>query len=111
MKTIKLGVGPQNFNLYAGETKKLVITIRDEDENLVDLTGASIAWTMGSVHKSTDDGSISIVGLGVMEILLSSSDTATPGSSKHECRMTDSQGNVVTLFTGEVNIRTTLHTG
>jgi hypothetical protein len=94
----------QNFSMYAGDTKNLVVTMPE------DITGASVKWVLKQkyatdhrVLKTTSDG-ISISGMDITIKLLPIDTAALHGTYHHECEVTDQLGNVSTIFTGMVTI-------
>lgn len=104
----------QKFTMWSGDTKVLEVTITDASGNAVNLTGATISYVLqrsvGStvtISKTTDDGiSITDASGGVFQITLDASDTASlSGSYYHECQITDTSGNVSTVFTGTVTMK------
>jgi hypothetical protein len=95
----------QNFMMYAGDSKNLVVTMPE------DLTGCTVKWglrqrmysTENLLSKTTNDG-ISINGTEI-SIKLAPEDTQTlAGTYYHECEVTDQLNNVSTIFTGMVTI-------
>jgi hypothetical protein len=91
----------QNFSMYAGDTKNLVITMPE------DLTGCTVKWglrqrqysTENFISKTTSDG-ISINGTEITIKLAPADTQALAGTYFHECEVTDQLGNVSTIFTG-----------
>lgn len=97
----------QDFSMFAGDTKDIVVTMSDS----TNLTGATIAWVLrrggvtGTVEvpKSTTSG-ISISNT-TFTVRLSASDTANlKGRYYHEAEVTDVSGNVSTVMTGSISI-------
>lgn len=103
----------QNFDMVAGDTKKINITVTDTG-SAVDLTGASIKWALKrsvsasstDVFKTTSSGiSITDATHGKFQITLNPSDTlALKGTYYHESEVTDASGNVSTVCSGNVVI-------
>ena len=99
---------------YSGNSLKLAITVKDPSGAVVDLSGASIRWALTEtydqtvlVRKSTADGGIVITDAenGTFEINVDPQDTDDlSGEYDHECEVTDSGGNVVTVTTGTIEI-------
>jgi hypothetical protein len=99
----------QNFEMVAGDTKNVVVTVAGTD-----LTGATIKWalkksvssTVANVSKTTSDGiSISDAAGGVFTIALAPADTVNlKNDYYHEAEVTDQQGNVSTVMTGRISI-------
>jgi hypothetical protein len=95
----------QNFTMYAGDSKNIVVTMPE------DLTGCTVKWglrqrmysTENLLSKTTSNG-ISINGSEI-SIKLAPEDTQTlSGTYYHECEVTDQLNNVSTIFTGMVTI-------
>lgn len=100
----------QNFSMYQGETKNLVVTVIKEDGTALNLTGCSVTWALqrGSsgnnlITKSTPN-QIAISGNILTVQLIPSDTTSLNGTFSHECKMTDTNGNVSELFTGIATI-------
>lgn len=104
----------QNFEMFAGDTKDIVVTVDDGDGIPVNLTGASIKWVL---KKATVTGAQQVLktmanGIfltdplaGEFTVRLATADTnAISGKFYHEAEVTDSSGNVSTVFTGTVKI-------
>lgn len=97
----------QNFEMYAGDTKTVTVTVSG-----VDLTGASVKWAAKKsiynvepdIYKETADG-LMIAASDSFVIALAPEDTAAlVGSYYHEAEVTDAAGNVSTVMTGTVKI-------
>lgn len=101
----------QNFSMYQGETKNLVVPITKEDGTALDLTGATITWALRQRMTSTSNlitkstpSQITVSGNTLTVHLIPSDTTSLKGAFYHECKMTDTQGNVSELFTGLATI-------
>lgn len=103
-----------NYTMFAGETKTITVTSRDDDTNaLIDFTSATIEWTLQQagteVLNKTQASGISVTGTGIFTITLSSANTTGfSGEYGHECRATLQDGTVATLFTGTITILPTI---
>jgi hypothetical protein len=117
----------QNFEMYAGESKVITVTVREPPlpdgtlGPLIDLTGSSIEWI---VKRAEDDavGLITkIVGAGIallnqttykgqFTITLAPADTVSLGGASyyHEAEVTDVAGNVSTVTRGILTIKKAL---
>lgn len=102
----------QGFEMWSGDTKVLTITVTDKDGVRVNLTGATIVYKIfdggtAVITKSTANGiTITDASGGECQTTLSPSDTSDlDGVYYHECQVTDSSGNVSTIFTGAVTIQ------
>lgn len=105
----------QNFSMYAGDSKKVIITVTDDNNNALDLFGASVKWALKrssrtderEIYKEINKGiKIDNPTNGELTIDLLPSDTAllTPGTYYHECEVTDANGNVSTITVGYITI-------
>jgi len=104
----------QNIDDYTqGDDLVIEVTIKDEDGDRVDVSGASfrygVAEKLGEdpiFEKTTSDG-ISIVDgpSGEIEIEIDSSDTETlQGFYRHELELVNSSGEVSTVVIGNIEI-------
>lgn len=99
----------QNFEMYAGDTKNIEITISS-----VNLAGASVKWAakktiydaVPALYKDTAGGiTITDAAAGKFTIALAPADTADlSGKYYHEAEVTDQSGNVSTVTTGTITI-------
>jgi hypothetical protein len=103
----------QDFTMYAGDSKALVVTVADKV-----LTGASVIFKMAPtrdstavITKTTEDGSIVLTApaTGELTIALYPVDTlALSGKYYFEVQVTDSDGDIATVTTGKCKINQTL---
>jgi len=105
----------QNFEMWAGDTKDLTVTITGSDSSGYSLTGASVTWLLeespgsGSLVRKHISGSVSGSGISIsasiMTVSIAASDTeGLAGTYYHEAEATDAAGNVATLFVGSAKI-------
>lgn len=105
----------QNFELYQGDNKQLIITVRDEDDVIVNLTGYSAVWVAYNVSpqqviltKTSDLGEITIPvpADGQLIVELEQADTVdvTPKLYGHQCEIEDSSGNHFTVLIGSMRL-------
>jgi len=110
-------MGPltQNFTMVTGDTKILNVSIKDPAGKVVNILGYSIIWALKTsvgnsstlIKKTIYDGiSVTNGAGGIFQIRLESSDTEgmKPAVYYHECEITDSAGNISTVFTGRVSL-------
>jgi hypothetical protein len=106
----------QTVTSWMGDTHIIAIPVKDGDNNNVDLTGASADWWMGKnanakgadvyIKKSsavpTEIQLTNNLGLWTVTIKILPADTETlkPGKWYHECRVTDSAGNMARVSLG-----------
>jgi hypothetical protein len=93
----------QNFSMYAGDTKNLVITMPE------DLTGCSVKWGLRQRNNENvilkQSPTIAINGNEITIPLLPIDTASLHGAYYHECELTDQQGSVSTVFTGMASIQ------
>lgn len=98
----------QNFTMYAGNNKTIVVTITKEDGSAIDLTGYTSVWAIRQKESSTKNDAVitNVTGQGnQLTITLVPEDTQNlAGTYFHECQITDMFGYVSTVFTGMVII-------
>ncbi len=105
-----MAVKEQNFEMWAGDYKKIVFVVQDVE----DLTGASAKWVMAQSSKSepllVKEGIISTVNKNEFTVELLSTDTEaiTPATYYHEAVVSDTQNHIVTVATGKVTINPSL---
>jgi hypothetical protein len=109
----------EDFTMYAGDDKRLEVTVLDEDGVAVTLAGAqAIKWKLAKSPRSAViashslvDGNVSVIdaAAGRFNVLIDPADTESlSGLYYHEAELTDSAGNVGTCMAGTVTIRPTL---
>jgi hypothetical protein len=102
----------QNLEMVQGDTRKVVVTVYDQIDTPLNITGCDITWILYKspstikLTKTVDSGIVLTSPLlGVFEILLESEDTINLlGEYKHECRLEDVSNNASTIFTGSFKI-------
>lgn len=104
----------QNFELYQGDDKELVITVRDNAGALVDLTGYSAVWCVHIrtpdnivLEKTTSDGiTIPTPGNGQLIVEIDGTDTAEllPRNYDHQCEVEDPSGHHTTVSVGYMKL-------
>lgn len=109
----------QDVILYAGDDKELIVTIYDEDDNIIDLTGlVSAQWILKK--KATDENEILNKSLandiaitsateGILTITFNAADTQEiqPRTYYHELRIENSNNKIGTVFVGSFIINPT----
>lgn len=108
-----------DFTMFKGDTKVLEVTVKDQDDAVVDISGTLIKWqlakkskdTTALISKSTVDGSITIVDgpNGRFNVLLEPEDTEElPAKAYyHEAEVNDG-GLISTVMTGTATLVETL---
>lgn len=99
--------------MWRGDRKNVIIRVVDSEENVVNITGASIVWIMlnpnNKLEKSTSTGGIVLSDApnGEFTVALMPDDTKDFEGEYyyHEAEVTDYLGNVSTVTTGNVALR------
>lgn len=97
----------QNFDMFAGDTKDIIVTMTDS----TNLSGASVKWSLRRggargplVASKTTSSGVTTSGTS-FTVRLSSADTSSlVGQFYHEAEVTDVSGNVSTVTIGEIKI-------
>lgn len=107
----------KNISFSEGETWIIDATFTDSDGEALDLTGASIAWSVATrpgqaaiVSATTGNGLIVVdddptTGLATITVPYASHSAATPKIYIHECRVTLATGEVTVQFDGRLTVR------
>ena len=106
----------QNFELYAGNYKDIIVPITGSDGGAYNMTGASVTWIMreldnvASLIRKHGEGSSAASGLSystsTLTISLSPNDTILySGTYYHSACGKDSASRVATLFEGTIRIK------
>ena len=108
----------QNFTLTAGDTKSLVITVKDNEGVAVDITGASVKWQAArsfgkasAISKATGGSGIVLTNpsTGVFTVTLDADDTEDlKGQFYHEAQVTLADGTIATVLFGTMKINPAL---
>lgn len=102
-----------NFEMTAGDSKTLVVTVKDAEGVDVSITGATIKWhaarsfgKTASITKTTSSGiAITDGANGVFTVTLAGSVTESlVGNFYHEAEVTFSDGTVATVLFGTMKI-------
>ena len=113
---MQINLTPQDFELVSGNDKDLNFTHKDQDGNIVDLTGATISWALSDNEKSksriifyTNPTNITITdataGKYRVSILSADTEPLTAKDYYHEVRITSSGGKIHTAVIGTVTVR------
>jgi hypothetical protein len=104
----------QDFEMYQGDTKQLIVSVVDGDGVAVDLTGAIITWKLyksiagdvPDVVKTLGEGANVTDALnGEFIVELAEADTLNMvGQYYHEAQVQDIRGYKTTVMTGKVVI-------
>lgn len=111
-------IAGQNFEVFQGDNKIIIITVKNQDGTLTDLTGYSAVWCVHTfnpnheiiLQKTTLPGegiTIPNPTSGEIVITLTQADTQTkiPKTYGHQCEVEDGLGNHATVSTGYMNVR------
>jgi hypothetical protein len=101
---VSMTVKNPTVNLVAGDSKYLVVSV----DGITDLTGCTFKWGLiekgVTILEKTSTSGISVVD-GKVQIKIDPADTLSlHGTYYQECEMTDTLGNVSTIFTGIVTV-------
>ena len=116
-----LRLTPQNFELFSGADKYLNVTVRDKNNQVVDLTGATITWALSRTPKSTKlveyTSPVDIIILdpateGKFQVQIKNADTealkggtrAKPEMYYHEARVQSAAGLRTPVMYGDVEL-------
>jgi hypothetical protein len=110
-----------DFEMYAGDTRDLVVTLTDQDGVAVDVTTGSVLWRLATKNwQSVDDPSAVLISktsvtgqitldVGKFTVHLLSPDTeGLEGSFYHEAQVTLDDGTVGTPLVGSARIKANL---
>ena len=104
----------QDILIYSGDDKVITVTVYDNDDAIVDITGVTITWQLSQnvssaalITKTVGSGiTLSDPTSGVFTITLDPADTnSLSGRYYHECEITDSSSDVSTGFVGHATIK------
>lgn len=106
---------PQDFELVSGNDKNLNFTLLDQDDAVVDITGATIAWSLSRSNKnktplvdllSPADITITNATGGKFQVKIKDTDTEgfKGGEYYHEARITSAAGLKTTVAIGTVSL-------
>lgn len=105
----------EDFELYAGETKEVTITVTDADGDAVPLTGATITWgaydrTGARTVRVTKSGADITISSNTFMFTLDPADTESlsPGVYAHEARVVDADDNEAVVTTGYMTVERSL---
>lgn len=109
-------IAGQNFEVYQGDNKEIIITVRNQDGSLTDLSGYNAVWC---VHDITPENVVLLKSTGLaggiaiptpangqLVITLTSDDTMDIITKVygHQCEIEDSLGNHATVTTGYMKV-------
>jgi hypothetical protein len=109
-------INGQNIELYQGDNKNIIITVVDDNDAILNLTGYNAVWCMHDqttreiiIQKTTSPAegiTIPIPTNGEIIMELGQEDTANviPKTYGYQCEIEDASGNHATITTGYVKI-------
>lgn len=109
-------ISGQNFEIYQGDNKVVIITVYDENDAILDLTGYSAVWCAYNqslsdkvIIKSTLPGegiTIPSPTNGQLQITLDSIDTENlnPKTYGHQCEIENAGGSHSTVTVGYMKV-------
>ncbi len=91
-----------------GDTKKLTITMKDNEQNAIDLTGATIRLTVKEDVDSAEPLFQKVVtehtnptgGITAIKVVPADTESATPCPYRFDIQLTDALGDVTTFVSG-----------
>lgn len=104
----------QNFEMHSGDTKDIEVSVLDELDAVVNITGATAVFILSNnpysaaiITKSSGSGIVITDGVaGLLTITLDPADTAAlAGAFYYEVELTDASSRVSTIVVGQINIR------
>lgn len=105
----------QNFAVWAGNSLKLRIPIKNADGSIPNLGGATVKWALenqaGAIVLQKLNGAGAVIqdptGTPYVEVTIAAADTVAlaPGAYSHEAEITDSSGNVSTVTVGRATVQ------
>jgi hypothetical protein len=105
----------QNFEIFQGDTKRLVISVQHPDGSPYNLTGYSVRWVIYFpttrallLERATSGGGITVPvptnGEILIDLVPTDTENAIPRIYNHECEIQTSSTNVHTVCVGIVTI-------
>lgn len=104
----------QNIEMYSGDSYDLEVTVTDENGAIVNISGASITWSLYKsvasptlVSKGTSTSGITITDAvnGKFTVSLVPADTQKlAGTYEHSAKLTDIRSYTSTIFVGTATI-------
>jgi len=108
----------QNFELYAGDSKDIVVTVTDSNGAAVNLTNFTIFWKLTLLPTSSTALISKAVGTGIVKtnpsggiftVTITNTDTATlAGCYYHEAKIVDGSSNEFTVTSGRAIIHSSV---
>jgi hypothetical protein len=108
-----------DFELYAGDTRDLIVSVVDQDGANVDLNNGTVLWQMAPtkwqddpeavlISKTSQAGQITLANGSFTVHLLSADTEGLEGSFYHEAQVTLVDGTIGTTLVGKVKIKPNL---
>jgi hypothetical protein len=104
-----------DLSFYAGDSKNLIVTVLDENNSPITLTGSSIKWVLISqnsiILSKTVSSGITITNAvqGQFKITLTTVDTKNLiGTYQHFVRVTTADGSSSIILTGTITVEESL---
>ncbi|MGU3539962.1 hypothetical protein [Methylobacterium sp. A54F] len=114
----------QTLALWAGDTRRVTIPVRDADKSAPNLSDATAAWWMGDAPTSAAEPKrvlirkatgaeltiVQVDGVWSLRFTIETEDTLNlpPGAYYHEAEVTDADGNRSTVTVGRFVIQPTI---
>jgi hypothetical protein len=109
-----------DFEIFAGDTRDIIVNIVDQDGAAVDLTNGAVSWSAATndwpvntaavvISKtSITAGEIDLANGSFVVHLLSADTQGIAGNFYHEAQVTLSDGTIGTPLTGRLKIKSNL---
>ena len=109
-----------DFEMFAGDTREIVVSVVDQDGITVNLVGGIVLWQLALskwkgdadasvlITKSSDTGEIDLADGSFTVHLLSPDSITLEGSFYHEAQITLSDGTINTPLVGKAKIKPNL---
>ena len=108
----------QDFTMHAGDTKILILTVKDEDGDIINLTGLQSAQTVIKKYPNSTTALVTKTlaaadianpapTTGVLSVTIAAADTSSfsAGEYYHETRMKDTNSYIGTIVTGTITVK------
>lgn len=103
-------VTPTNFEMFSGDSKLLTITVKDQNDAVVDISGGAVLFTLskkaGKPPVESIPGILSDPTNGICTVQLNPAHTDDKRHAWYwECQLTDVSSRISTVAFGSVQIR------
>lgn len=103
------------ISIISGDTETISLTFKDQDSNLIDITGYTVFLTVKQSVNASKSDDFSVIKKdvtvhsdpvnGATEVVLSSSDTAVRAENYvYDIQIKDVSGNITTVVRGDFHV-------